>query len=210
MANSKKRCKFCKGYFLAESMIVTNIGLFCSEEDRIDWGMANREKGRKKIIQAEKARDAYRKKQFKSNDLSHQHELTQPVFNKLRRLQEFDWFKSRGLEPECISCGKTNMDWCNGHFKTVGSQSNLRYELINSYLQCNRYCNRGLSGNISGNKNTRGYIKGLLERFGSIKGQEIIDCCETNTQVRIWTCDELIAMRKDFNRQIREIEAKLC
>ena len=146
------------------------------------------------------------KKVFNSNDLGRQHDLTKTVFNKMRRLEELKWFHERGLEPECISCGKINMDWCCGHFKTVGSQGNLRYDQINTYLQCNRYCNKGLSGNIEGNKTTRGYKKGLLLRFGEDEGQWIIDYCEIHTEVKKWQCDELIERRQFFNKRIRELE----
>ena len=143
------------------------------------------------------------KAEFYVNDLPKQKELTQKAFNKLRKLQELKWFSDRGLEPECISCGKTNMDWCCGHFKTVGSQGALRYDEKNTYLQCNRYCNMGLSGNIHGNKNTRGFIKGLKERFGEEEAQKIIDYCEQDREKK-WTAEELIELRKQINQKIRE------
>ena len=63
-----------------------------------------------------------------------------------------------------------------------------------------------LSGNIEGNKNARGYKQGLIERFGKEKAKEIFDYCESNTKPRKFTGEELIEMRKDFNRQIRELE----
>lgn len=146
-----------------------------------------------------------KKKAFNLNDTNHQHDLTQAVYNKLRVLQEKKWFADRGLEPECISCKKTNMDWCCGHLKTRGSQGNIRYEENNTKLQCNRYCNKGLSGNINGNKTTRGYLQGLIDRFGESKAQEIIDYCETSTAVRKWTGEELEQMRKEFNKEIKKL-----
>jgi len=80
--------------------------------------------------------------------LAWQHKQTQPVFNKLRRLQEFKWFSDAGLEPVCISCQKPlgGDQWCNGHFKSVGANGRLRYDFKNSYLQHNNRCNRELSG----------------------------------------------------------------
>ncbi len=145
-----------------------------------------------------------RKKSFNLSDTKKQHELTQKVYNKKRVLQEKKWFTDKGLEPECISCAKKNMDWCCGHFKSRGAQSNLRYDDMNTYLQCNRYCNMGLSGNIEGNKTTRGYKQGLVDRFGNDRAQEIIEYCETNTAVRKFTGPELVQMRKEFNLQIKE------
>ena len=60
------------------------------------------------------------------------------------------------------------------------------------------YCNKNLSGNISGNKNTIGYTKGIIHRFGEARGSEIIGYCETNTQTKIWTCEEVEAIRMDY------------
>ena len=90
------------------------------------------------------------------------------------------------------------MDWACGHYKTVGSQGNLRFDEVNTYLQCNMYCNKNLSGNVSGNKNTIGYTKGIIHRFGEERGSEIIEYCETNTQTKIWTCEEVEAIRMDY------------
>lgn len=197
---AKNKCCYCKELFPKGEMIkAPNGSKFCTLDHQVKNAFKNREKGR--VIKHKQ-----QKNDFKLNDTSHQHDLTQPVFNKLRRLQEFKWFSDRDLEPECISCGKKNMDWCCGHFKTRGSQSNLKYDFVNTYLQCNRYCNRALSGNIEGNKTTRGYKQGLLERFGEGKAKEIIDYCETNTQVKKWKGEELKVMRISFNKEIRKLE----
>jgi len=193
------RCKICRDKFEARYFLQKAcLNPACLAE----WSKLDREK---------KADEKFkvRKKKYKESDVNHQHDLTQVVFNKMRVLEEKIWFKLFGLDPECISCKKKNMDWCCGHFKTRGSQKNLAYDRVNTYLQCNRYCNKGLSGNINGNKTTRGYLVGLSERFGDKKAKEIIDYCETNTQVKKWTGAELKLMRKGFNAEIRKLEQDL-
>lgn len=190
-----KKCRACTGSYIPRSSTQQACSPLCA----IAW---NKAKEAKKANREANKEHLIAKQVFKANDLRLQLNLTQKVFNKMRKLEEIEWFNSRDLEPECISCGKTNMDWCCGHFKTVGSQGSLRFDRINTYLQCNRYCNMGLSGNINGNKNTRGYLKGLLERFGDDKAREIIDYCETDS-VKKWTCEELIEMRKEFNLIIK-------
>lgn len=188
------KCKICKVKFEARFFLQkTCVDPKCLAE----WQRVDRE------AKADKAHTK-RKKEFKLTDTTHQHKLTQAIFNKLRVAEEKVWFTSRGLEPECISCGKTNMDWCCGHFKTRGSQGNLRYDRKNTYLQCNRYCNMGLSGNISGNKNTRGYIQGLHDRFGD-EAKEIIEYCENNTEVKSFTGEELEQTRKEFSKQLKDL-----
>jgi hypothetical protein len=209
---NKRKCKYCLEYFPPEKIKRFGVGYFCSIEHALQWVKEKQAKDKaRKLAREKKAvkeKQVKEKKEFKANDLRHQLKVTQPVFNKWRRLNELKWFKDRGLEPTCISCNKPNMDWCCGHLKTVGSQSALRFDVLNTYLQCNRYCNKGLSGNISGNKNTRGYLQGLRDRFGQERAKEIIEYCEVDRVVD-WDCDELIAMRKMFNAEIRELKIYL-
>ena len=189
-----KKCASCRNEFIPFSSTAKTCTYKCAME------LLNLQKEKKKVAGWKREKKAYYEK-----DLSKQKALTRVVFNKLRRLEEFKWFKDRGLEPECISCGKTNMDWCCSHLKTVASRGDLRYDRMNTYLACNRYCNKGLSGNINGTKTTRGYLVGLAERFGQEEATKIIDYCDV-VKTKKWTCEELIEMRKQFNKEIRELE----
>lgn len=205
MANSKKRCRHCKKYRVIEEGILINGGFYCDHDHAIQY--ANSAVLKQKTEDKQWRESMPKTKiEFNRNDIPWQHKQTQPAFNRMRVLEELKWFSDRGLNPTCISCGKENMDWCCGHLKTVGAQSNLRYDRKNTKLQCNRYCNMGLSGNIDGNKTTRGYKQGLLERFGKEEGQSIIDYCETNTAPHKWTCDELESMRAAFSKAARELK----
>jgi hypothetical protein len=121
----------------------------------------------------------------------------------MRVLEEKLWFKERGQEPYCISCGKTNMDWCCGHYKTVGGNGLLRYDTANTYLQCNRYCNMGKSGNIME------YMEGILARFGTKEGSAIIDYCDTTHQPANWAWQDIEQMRLGFLARIKTLEADL-
>ena len=205
MSIAKLLCTNCKDRYPREQMKKHPAGNFCTTECVIEYAT---NKSRKTKITKEKKDHALRKKVFYASDTAKQHKLTQTVFNKLRRLQEFKWYRDRDLEPECISCGKANMDWCCGHFKTVASQGALRYDEKNTYLQCNKYCNSSLSGNINGNKNTRGYLQGLIDRFGEIKADEIVEYCEID-RVKKWDGKRLMLMRKGMNEEIRKLQAKV-
>ena len=194
----KHRCKVCKGEYVKQ----TSLQQWCSPSCGFKLSQIKLQK---------KQNDKHKelKKKVNRENTRHQHKLTQAAFNKLRVLEELQWFKERGLEPECISCGKVKMDWCCGHFKTRGAQSGLRYDKRNTFLQCNRYCNMALSGNIEGNKTTRGYKKGLIERFGEKEGNSIIEYCESATAPVDWSGEELIEFRKNINKKIRELKAVL-
>ncbi|MBL4941132.1 MAG: recombination protein NinG [Colwellia sp.] len=197
MANSKRKCAF-HGKRIRDYIVVNNMA-FCSYESATKWGYANKAKGKK--IKENNNRKAVVDLNKKS--LKYQHRLTQPIFNKLRRLQEFKWFNDRGLEPVCISCGKPlgNDQWCNGHFKSVGSNGRLRYDFLNSYLQHNKNCNMHLSGDI------KRYEPGLITRFGDDEGSKIIAYCEENNTPIKYTWQDIEALRFSFNKQIKELIA---
>lgn len=163
-----------------------------------------------KANQARKA-SSLSKREFNRSDLSWQHEQTQKSFNKMRVLQELKWFYDRGIKPYCISCGKEkgNDAWCAGHFKTRGAHSELRYDHKNVFLQHNQRCNMRLSGDIHGARNRRGYLKGIVMRFGEVEGNAIIEHCEAHQGVRKYTCEELEQMRKEFNAEIRRLKSDM-
>lgn len=183
-------------------MVLVPLGYFCSiEHARLHGQVKAKTEKQKK----EKARFNERKKQFKDSDIKYQHKITQPVFNKMRVLQELAWFKERGLEPACISCQKTigNDQWCCGHKKTQGGNSRLRYDVKNTFLQHNNRCNMHKSGDIEG------YNNGLLARFGEIEGQALIEYQNNNTGPKKWTCEEVKSIRLDAYAQIRELNILL-
>lgn len=199
-----KKCVICLSYFQPYSSTATACSLRCAISIATQKRLAKADRDARKQEKVERKAHRARKKKFYDNDLTKQLKLTQTVFNKLRKLEEFKWYQDRGLEPECISCGKKDMDWCCSHLKTVGSHSELRFDRDNTKLACNRYCNKALSGNINGNKTTRGYLVGLVDRFGRFEAKRIMDYCNTS-KVRKWKCDELIEMRKDFSKRIKEL-----
>lgn len=202
----RKQCKQCGEWFQPYLTTAATCSYQCAIEYTRDPD--NRRKVVEKAQKDDRKETKAKLRQSNRESLKWQHDATQKAFNRMRVLQEKLWFKERGLEPECISCGKTNMDWCCGHFKTRGSQRELAYDKKNTYLQCNRYCNKGLSGNINGNKTTRGYIQGLKDRFGDKKADEIIEYVE-RVRVKKWTWQELEEMRKAFNAEIRKLEKLL-
>lgn len=193
-----KKCKACKGKFEPFNSLQVACSVKCARV------VASEQLTKKAEKAAKQARSERR--EFNRRDLTWQHKQCQRVFNRMRVLEELQWFRQRGAEPECISCGRICMDWCCGHFKTRGAQSNLRYDRMNTFLQCNKACNESLSGNIEGTKTSRGYKQGLVERFGEEEAQRIIDYCESNTVPVQWEWRELEALRKEWNQRIRNME----
>ena len=206
MANTRKKCKHCKSWFEASTMVKNNAGTYCNSDcmfNNIKNDIPNLiAKGRIKERKEAKAGVV----KLNQRTLSWQEKETQKAFNKMRKVEELLWFQTHQLEPTCISCGKPKGGdiWACGHFKTQGGNSRLRYDRANTYLQHNRRCNSDLSGDIYGTSTTHGYVEGLKLRFGNQEGQRIIDYCEANTHPIKRTCEELQQMRKEFNQCYRD------
>jgi hypothetical protein len=181
-----------------------NMG-FCNVDCMAKHGL---KKAREQAERRRKKDNAEFKKQIVDNDISKQLKLTQGKFNQWIKLE---CYKDR---PWCVSCRKPatlfNLgDFCAGHFKTVGSSQELRFNTKNVNLQCNRYCNMGLSGNINGNKTTVGYKKGLEIDLGSIEYEALMlfldkphknytrDCKQLKI-VRAWCSGRIKVLKKEL------------
>jgi hypothetical protein len=202
-----KVCRGCGDAFTVMRPMQSVCSVPCAQKVHA----LNKEKKASKIVKAAtiKRDKASRKAVLDLNrrSIPWQHKRTKTVFNKMRVLEEFQWFEDHNLPPTCISCGKENMDWCCGHYQSVGSTGGLRYDRQNTYLQCNKYCNKELSGNISGNKTTRGYEKGLIERFGEDKAHSIMEYCKSNTGPVKWYWEDMEDQRARFAKEIKLLEA---
>lgn len=199
-----RKCTECKTLYTPK---VYNLKVIkqCSKECIKIYADKIREKEYKKDTALMRAAN-------QDNDIKYQHKRCKKVFNKLRKMQELKWFFDRSLEPICISCGlpKGNDIWANGHFKQYGTAYILRYDPNNSYLQHNKRCNSALAGNISGTATTHGYKQGLMNRFGEAEGLAIIEYCDSLAASKErHTCEQLIAMRKSWNKEIRQLEKEL-
>lgn len=171
-----RKCKQCSSEIptFAASKTPWEKEKLCSVECASTWGLNKARKEKAKQVQKTK-RDAQaqakaarqKSRNFKANDIPKQLQLTRDRFNRWQKLEKY----AALAEATCISCDKVaNLEnlgeFACGHFKTVGAHEELRFNTLNTELQCNRYCNKGLSGNITGNKQSHGYISGLAMRYG--------------------------------------------
>lgn len=200
----QKRCAVCRELFTPKRIGLKATKVCLNAACVLDWAQGVRAKDAEKAART-------RKVEFNQKDIRWQHKQCQPVFNKLRRLQELKWFNDRGIEPYCISCGNTigNDTWACGHFRSVGSNSQLRYDPVNTYLQHNNRCNKNLSGDINGTSTTKGYKQGLIDRFGEDLALWITDYCEIHNDPIKWSWEKMEAMRKEWNKEIRELKKEL-
>jgi hypothetical protein len=183
MANRKRKCACCKTYGEAADGIKTIAGWF------IDAGHVLTYARNKQQRASSKARKE-RVRNFRLNDVAHQRKLTQTVANQLAMLLD------RG--KPCISSGVPDDGKPRrrnaSHFKSRGSNSFLRYSMLNLHA-ATAHDNNFKSGNIEG------YRKGLLERYG----QWIIDYLDNAPRSKVWTSQELTELRGLYAEEVRRL-----
>lgn len=118
--------------------------------------------------------------------------LTQKAVNRYVNLRDRD--------KPCISCGKPAA--AGGvrnasHFKSVGSNSALRFHLWNIHTSCYR-CNVELSGNLGE------YYPRLIERIGAAK----VEWMQTTKRERRYEIDELQRIQQIFTKKAKRLERR--
>lgn len=107
------------------------------------------------------------------------------------------WVRERDYGQPCISCGTVaNVQYCAGHYRTVGGFPELRYEPLNVHLQCNRNCNMGKSGNVLE------YRIRLVKKIGADK----VDWLEGPHDAKHYSIDDLKAITKKYRALTRELK----
>ena len=125
------------------------------------------------------------KKEFNDKDKSYWLKHAQISVNR--------WVRWRDRKKPCVSCGRKSGCKVNaGHYKTVGSNSALRFNPLNIHAQC-EYCNNYLSGNIMG------YTPELIKRIGKKRYEFIIN----HPRTRKWSIDELKQIKEKYDRKYK-------
>ena len=157
--------------------------LVCSYSCASAYTKQLRDKKEKKEWTARKKKVA---EELKTNS-DHRKEL-QILVNKFIRLRD----KDKG----CISCGQSlNTKFDAGHFRSVGSCPELRFNEENIHGQC-VYCNQHLHGNLIQ------YRKRLIDRIGLEK----VYYLESNHEPKKYSILELIEMKVIYKSKIKSIE----
>ena len=189
MANSKRKCKYCKVY--TRAFVVINNSAFCDIEHAVKFASENKQKGAEKIKKERKKKDAIRKKELKpAGDYIKE---AQTAVNKYIRLRDRD--------KPCVSCGSNPNQafggtFDAGHYRSRGSASHLRFNLLNIHKQCVK-CNRFNSGNAVD------YRIELIRRIG----EDNVISLENNNNPRKFSIEYLQRVKAIFNKRARLYEA---
>jgi hypothetical protein len=111
------------------------------------------------------------------------------------------YVRARDRALDCVTCDKPSNwhgQWHAGHYKSVGSNSYLRFNLWNIQKQCS-VCNHHQSGNVGEYK----------ERLPIRIGQEKFDWLNNAPRLKRFERDYLIRLAKVFNKKTRRELKKL-
>lgn len=199
MANSKRRCPFCKEYNRIDDpgTQFKNNKLYCNVDCMVGYAMKIAPKAKKQMEKKRKSEIRQAKIRFKENDLKHQLSLTQISFNRLVRLLD--------ANKSCVSCSKPagSFQVTAGHFLTVGSTRELRFNFMNCHGQCGG-CNMGQQRKYKGDRATtrEKFEITIVDRYG----QNALDWLLGPHETPNYLIADLKAMRKLWDAESRRLE----
>ncbi len=113
----------------------------------------------------------------------------QTVFNLFIRLRDHNL--------PCISCQRHHQgQYHAGHYRSVGSAPELRFDELNNNKQC-APCNNHLSGNLIP------YRVNLIEKIGI----ENVEFIEGKHEPKKYTIDDLKELKKEYKLKIKQLKA---
>ena len=175
------RCKHCEEKFVQYQF----NNKFCKELDcQVKKGLYLVDKQQKQKLK-EINKDVKERKEKLKTTSDYLKEL-QVVFNKWVRLRD------KGLN--CISCNKPAKKENAGHYRSVGSSPNLRFEPLNVHLQC-EYCNTYQHGNLIP------YRQNLIKKIGISS----VEWLESNNEPKHYSKPELIIMKEEYKEKIKQL-----
>jgi hypothetical protein len=178
-----KKCKWCRQIFTPER----NLQSVCSFECTI---------AQMKAKQQQRMMPPPRPKKKPVHDLKWWLKHTQIDCNAVVRMRD----QLAGLP--CISCGVWRA--CQhhaGHFRPLGNNPAIRFDLANIHRQC-APCNNHHSGNLTGNGGGAGYEANLVAKIG----QAEVDRLKASGQAYRWSIDELQALRVTFKAMLKQMQ----
>lgn len=181
-----KRCKSpeCRQLFTPQNSMQT----VCHYKCGLVIAAIQRKRKEAQIAREDRKQTRERKERLKTR--SDYAEEAQKAFN--------EWVRLRDYGQPCISCG-TNSDvqFCAGHYRTVGACPELRYEPLNVHRQCNKNCNLEKSGNIVE------YRIRLVKKIGA----EAVAWLEGPHEPKRYTIEDLKQITAEYRRKVRELKA---
>lgn len=206
MAVAKKKCKHCGEYEYQEKGVKHPAGFFCTQDHAISFAQDKASKARAKLISKSKQVQVKKDRSQKSKDKARLQEL-KPISKLTSEAQAAvnKYIRLRDSQKPCVSCGSSPIDsdlitgsrFDAGHYRSRGSASHLKFNLLNIHKQCVK-CNRFDSGN------SVGYRTELINRIGIDR----VEALENNNNPRKFTAEYLNRVKRIFNKRARFYEKR--
>lgn len=179
-----KKCRVCRETFTPRKA----LQVVCSPNCALLHAKRQGEKERKSLAQIE--RKAIREAKERVKPRSEYMKEAQSVFNA--------WVRERDQALPCISCGRHHQgQWHAGHYRTVGSSPELRFEPLNVWKQC-APCNNHKSGDIVN------YRIELVRRIGA----EQVEWLEGRHEAKRYSIEDLKAITAEYRAKLRELKER--
>ena len=159
---------------------------------------------------AKAKRDAVEKAKQKRRDLRERKAQLKSRNDWVKEAQaEFNKFiRLRDASEPCISCGEVNPpmlhggQWDCGHYLSVGSHPELRFEELNAYKQC-KSCNGG-AGRYAGKNRTvsQKYRENLIQKIGLTK----VEWLEGPHEAKHYTIDDLKEITARYKAKCKQLK----
>lgn len=177
----QKKCRECGKGFIP----ISSTSIVCSMACAISYSQAKQVK--ESIKKAKQARQERRQAIIKAKSRGQWLKECQSVYNA--------WIRKRDEGLPCISCGSfTGKSNC-GHYRSVGSAPELRFEPLNTARQCEK-CNSYLSGNLIN------YRINLIKRIGLDR----VEWLEGKHEPKKWTIPELKALKAEYQAKLKQLK----
>lgn len=183
---TKRVCRGCKQKFMQERF----NQVVCSGDCGKLFAEEKREKEVRLAAKAQRAIDAAQKK------------LATPVKVLLKQAEAIvnAYARARDRYLGCCSCDKPSSwdgTWHASHFKSVGSNSVLRFNLWNINKSCSE-CNWFKSGNITE------YEKRLVLKIGAPR----VEWLKCQNGVKTYTAEYLVRLKKVISKRTKRLLAR--
>ena len=176
------KCKVCKSEFVRRTMSHKTCSLECA----LTWLHQVKVKEKSKVDRLDRVKTKKTLESLKTR--SNWMKDAQQVFN--------EFIRNRDKTEPCISCQRFHQgQYHAGHFVSVGSRPNLRFNEQNVHKQC-APCNNHLSGNIIQ------YRMNLIKKIGI----EAVVQLETDFEPKKYTIDELKEIVQIYRKKVKMLK----
>jgi hypothetical protein len=177
-----KKCAHCKTQFQP----ARNFQSWCSADCAVEIAKAKQAKQKAQEATKERAQHAKAKESVKTKG---QHAKdAQIAFNA--------FIRERDKDQPCISCGRDHQgQYHAGHYRSVGSSPELRFEPLNVHKQC-APCNNHKSGNVVE------YRISLVKRIGSDK----VEWLEGPHEPKRYDIEDLKTIKAEYRALLRDLK----